>query len=110
MTASRTDPVSDANEIRQLATPYLPRLSPIRATIAVQAMDTIDAVCRDVAQCQAGTMTSDVSDYITAWHAVQQAASSLRYAIGHELADGDSNLLAAAVNRTTLSLRPLPSA
>ena len=105
MTSSRTEPISDANEIRHLATPYLPALSSIRATIVVQALDSIDAVSRDVAQCQAGTMSSDVSDYITAWHAVQQAASSLRYAISHQLDDADSSRLAAAANRTTLSLR-----
>ena len=108
MTSAYTDPVSDANEIRQLATPYLPTLSPIRATIAVQSLDAIDAVCRDVAQCQAGAMSADEADYITAWHAVQQAASSLRYGIGHELDDADSSRLATAVNRTTLSL-PAPA-
>ena len=50
-------------------------------------------------------MTTDEADYITAWHAVQQAANSLRYAIDHQLDEPDSNRLAAAVNRTTRSLR-----
>ena len=81
MTPPQPDPIGDANEIRQLATPYLAGHSPVRATIVVQSLDAIDAVCRDVVQCQAGAMASDVTDYITAWHAVQQAASSLRYAI-----------------------------
>ena len=61
-------------------------------------------MCRDIAQCRAGKMTADEADYITAWHAVQQAASSLRYAIGHRLDEADSSRLAAAVNRTTMSL------
>ena len=55
-------------------------------------------------------MKADGVDYITAWHAVAQAASSLRYAIGHEPDDADSRRLAAAVNRTTLSLRAPASA
>ena len=50
-------------------------------------------------------MTTDEADYITAWHAVQQAASSLRYAIGHRLDEADSSCPAAAVNRTTRSQR-----
>lgn len=109
MTPSPPDPLSDANEIRELATPYLADLSPIRVTIAAQSLDAIDAVCRDVAQSQAGTIASDATDYITAWHAVQQAASTLRYAISHQLNEADSNRLAAAVNRTTLSLHaPTP--
>lgn len=62
-------------------------------------------MCHDVTQCQTGTIASDVTDYITAWHAVQQAASTLRYAVGHQLDEADSSRLAAAVNRTTLSLR-----
>ena len=105
MTPPPPDPISDASEIRQLATPYLASLSPIRATVVVQSLDAIHAVCRDIAQCQAGKMKADEADYITAWHAVQQAASSLRYAIGHQLDEADSSRLAAAVNRTTLSLR-----
>ena len=105
MTPPPPGPISDANDIRQLVTPYLASLSPIRATIVVQSLDAIDAVCRDVAQCQVSALTTDVSDYITAWHDVQQAASSLRYAISRQLDDDDNNRLAAAVNRTTLSLR-----
>ena len=97
--------MNDASEIRQLPTPYLPELSPIRTTIAVQSLDTIDAICRGVARCREGAITAGESDYITAWRAVQQAASSLRYAIRHRLDDAESKRLAAAVNRTTLSLR-----
>ena len=60
------DPTNDASEIRQLPTPYLPELSPIRTTIAVQALDTIDAICRGVARCREGAITADEADYITA--------------------------------------------
>ena len=100
-----TDPVSDASDIRQIAATYLDNLSPLRTTIAVHALDTIDAVCQDVARCQAGASPADHQDYITAWHAVQQAASSLRCAIRQQLNETDSNRLAAAVNRTALSIR-----
>ena len=105
MTPPPPNAISEASERRQLATPYLASLSPIRATIVVQSLDAIHAVCRDVAQCQAGNLTADAADYITAWHAVQQVASSLRYAIGHQLDEADSSRLAAAMNRTSLSLR-----
>ena len=105
MTLASPDPIADANDIRQIATPYLAELSLIRTTIATHALDTIDAVCRDVALCQIGAAAADQQDYITAWHAVQQAASSLRYAIRQQLDETDSQRLAAAVNRTTLSLR-----
>ena len=99
------DPISNASEIRQLVTPYLAGLSSIRATIVGHSLDAIHTVCRNIAQCQAGKMTADEADYITAWHAVQQAASSLRYAIRHRLDEDDISRLAAAVNRTTLFLR-----
>ena len=105
MTLALPDPVGDANDIRQIATPYLADLSLITATIATHSLDTIDAVCRDVALCQIEAVATNQQDYITAWHAVQQAASSLRCAIRQLLDETDSNRLAAAVNRTTLSLR-----
>ena len=110
MTLASPDPVSDASDIRHIATPYLPELSPIRTTIAAHVLDTIDAVCNEVAQCRSGKQPAKQEDYITAWHAVQQTASSLRYAIRQHLDEADGDRLAAAVNRTALSLRAPVSA
>ena len=66
MTLASPDPIADAYDIRQIATPYLADLSLIPATIATHSRDTIDAVCRDVALCQIGAVAADQQDYITA--------------------------------------------
>ena len=110
MPLAAPDPIADAHDIRQIATPYLPGLSLIRTTIVTHALDTIDAICRDVALCQIGAAATRQHDYVTAWHAIQEAASSLRYAIRHDLSATDSSRMAAAVNQTALSIRAPASA
>lgn len=105
MTLSSPNPIAVADDIRQIATPYLPDLSFMRANIAKHALDTIETVCHDIALCQIGAATADRHDYIAAHHAIQQAATTLHYALRGRLTDTDTESMAAAGHRLARSSR-----